>query len=220
MSGCTTTPRFVHGFLCFLCFFLLAPEAFYFLPNRICNLCKGADSGDPTLHLAGPLPMPGFHVLRRLACNVATCPTCLHALTLSEKFDAKRNAASLAARCRWGMRNGLFYVAKSEGSDRVLGVAMWLPPRPAGQQRTWAEVWEGWRFWANQVGVNLWYGRGGLKVKVSFISLVSCIRGSPSLEFRMPGVGRCKRASDPVHRRCGARKNEHFTRLGRCGMPD
>jgi len=98
-----------------------------------------------------------------------------HGLAWFKKFDPKRNAASLAARCRWGMRNGLFYVAKEEGSERVVGVAMWLPPRPVGQPRTWSEWWEGWRFWANQVGVNLWYGRGGLNVKVSFSRLDSRI---------------------------------------------
>ena len=96
------------------------------------------------------------------------------ALLRPGKFDSKRNATSLGARCRWGMRNGLFYVAKEEGSDKVLGVAMWLRPRPAGGRR-WADVWESWRLWANQVVINCWYGRGGLRVNVSFTWLYSCI---------------------------------------------
>lgn len=68
------------------------------------------------------------------------------------------------------MRNALFYVAKEEGSDKVLGTAMWMPPRSVGQKQSWGEWmwegWEGWRLWANQVKMNLWYGRGGLNVKV------------------------------------------------------
>ncbi|KAI0400835.1 acyl-CoA N-acyltransferase [Xylaria palmicola] len=52
------------------------------------------------------------------------------------RFDPGRNAVSLGIRCRWGMRNGIFHVAREEGSDEVLGA-----------------------------GMNLWYGRGGLNVK-------------------------------------------------------
>lgn len=70
---------------------------------------------------------------------------------------------------RWGMRNGIFHVAKEEGSDKVLGVAMWLPPQPADQGRTWNDWLEEWRLWFGQVGMNLWYGRGGLIVKVCII---------------------------------------------------
>lgn len=73
---------------------------------------------------------------------------------------------SLGIRCRWGIRNGIFQVAKEEGSDEVLGVAMWLKPRPAGQPATWHDWFEDWRLWLNQVGMNLRYGRGGLIVKV------------------------------------------------------
>jgi hypothetical protein len=64
------------------------------------------------------------------------------------------------------MRNGIFHVAKEGGSDAVLGVAMWLRPRPAEQPPTWTDWIEGWRLWAGQVSMNLWYGRGGLIVKV------------------------------------------------------
>lgn len=66
------------------------------------------------------------------------------------------------------MRNALFHVAKEEGSEEVLGVAMWAPPRPAAKE-TWAEYADSWWLWLNQVGMNLWYGRGGLNVKVCMI---------------------------------------------------
>ncbi|KAI1384626.1 acyl-CoA N-acyltransferase [Hypoxylon trugodes] len=84
-------------------------------------------------------------------------------------FNQQRNAASLGIRCRWGMRNGLFYVAKEEGSDEVLGVACWLKPQPANHQSTWHDWAEGWRLWLSQVGMNLYYGRGGLNVKRYYI---------------------------------------------------
>ncbi|KAI8952066.1 acyl-CoA N-acyltransferase [Xylaria longipes] len=80
-------------------------------------------------------------------------------------FDPQRNAVSLGIRCQWGMRNGIFHVAKEEGSDEVLGVACWLRPQRADQPQTWHDWFEGWRLWSNQVGMNLWYGRGGLNVK-------------------------------------------------------
>ncbi|KAL8388490.1 hypothetical protein RB595_009207 [Gaeumannomyces hyphopodioides] len=83
--------------------------------------------------------------------------------------NAQRNAVSLAIRCRWGMRNGIFQVAKEEGSDKVLGVSMWLPPRAANQKQSWGEWFEDWRMYFNQVAMNLWYGRGGLNVKRYYI---------------------------------------------------
>jgi hypothetical protein len=43
---------------------------------------------------------------------------------------------------------------------------MWMPPRPLGLKETWGEWYEGWKLWIQQVGMNLWYGRGGLNVKV------------------------------------------------------
>lgn len=64
------------------------------------------------------------------------------------------------------MRNGIFHVAKEENSDKVLGVAMWLPPQPADQPPTWSDWFEGWKLYFGQVRMNLWYGRGGLNVKV------------------------------------------------------
>lgn len=64
------------------------------------------------------------------------------------------------------MRNGLFYVAKEEGSDEVLGIAMWLRPQRTDEPQSWADWFEGWRLWLSQVRMNAWYGRGGLNVKV------------------------------------------------------
>ena len=67
------------------------------------------------------------------------------------------------------MRNGLFYVAKdakSEDKDKVLGVAMWMPPKPANQKEGWSEWFDNWRLYFQQISMNLWYGRGGLNVKV------------------------------------------------------
>ena len=75
------------------------------------------------------------------------------------------------------MRNALFYVAKgpsSDEKDKVLGVAMWMPPRPAELKETWGEWFEGWKLWARQVGMNLYYGRGGLNVKVGQSRFVYC----------------------------------------------
>ncbi|TVY78213.1 hypothetical protein LSUE1_G004673 [Lachnellula suecica] len=84
------------------------------------------------------------------------------------KLDLNRNRVSLGIRCKWGIRNALFYVAKdtsSDAKDEVLGIAMWMPPRPTELKESWAERFEGWRMWAQQVRMNLWYGRGGLNVK-------------------------------------------------------
>ncbi|KAI1805672.1 acyl-CoA N-acyltransferase [Daldinia bambusicola] len=84
-------------------------------------------------------------------------------------FNPRRNAASLSIRCRWGMRNGIFHVAKEEGSDEVLGVACWLRPERAGQPQSWHDWIESWRLWFSQLGMNLYYGRGGLNVKRYYI---------------------------------------------------
>jgi len=89
------------------------------------------------------------------------------------KVDLNRNRVSLGIRCRWGMRNALFYVAKEDGSEKVSGVAMWLPPRRTDAAPTWGQwLWdncESWRLWGNQVIMNLTYGRGGLNVKRYYI---------------------------------------------------
>ncbi|PQE15601.1 hypothetical protein CJF30_00005996 [Rutstroemia sp. NJR-2017a BBW] len=86
--------------------------------------------------------------------------------TKADLLNLVRNSVSLGIRCRWGIRNALFYVAKDSKNDRVLGVAMWLPPRPIGSKETWAEWFDSWTMWCQQVGMNLWYGRGGLNVKI------------------------------------------------------
>jgi len=41
-----------------------------------------------------------------------------------------------------------------------------MPPRPSELKETWGEWLEGWKLWWQQVGMNVWYGRGGLNVKV------------------------------------------------------
>ncbi|KXJ89476.1 acyl-CoA N-acyltransferase [Microdochium bolleyi] len=84
-------------------------------------------------------------------------------------FNKERNAQSLSIRMQWGMRNGIFHVAKEEGSDEVLGVAMWLRPQAAGTPPSWGDWLEGWRLWLGQVRMNLWFGRGGLNVRRYYI---------------------------------------------------
>jgi hypothetical protein len=64
------------------------------------------------------------------------------------------------------MRNADFYVAKEEGSEKVLGISMWLRPQLKGQPQSWHDWFEDWRLWFDQVKMNLQYGRGGLNVKV------------------------------------------------------
>jgi hypothetical protein len=75
-----------------------------------------------------------------------------------------RNRVSLGIRCRWGLRNGLFYVAKDSTTKQVLGVAMWMPPRALAKEATWDDWSQSWLLWFKQVGMNLYYGRGGLNV--------------------------------------------------------
>ncbi|RGP76894.1 gnat family [Fusarium longipes] len=82
---------------------------------------------------------------------------------------AVQNSISLGLRMRWGMRNGIFHVAKEEGSDKVLGVAMWLRPQPSDQTPTWNDWLESWRLYFGQVWMNLVYGRGGLNVTASIL---------------------------------------------------
>jgi len=82
------------------------------------------------------------------------------------QFNKQRNFASLKAKCEWGIRNALFYVAKD--SDRpdgaVLGVSMWMKPRRADEGQTWSEWVDEYILWLKQ-GWNLvrYQGRGGLK---------------------------------------------------------
>jgi len=82
-------------------------------------------------------------------------------------FSLKRNSASLGIRCRWGMAHALFHVAKNsdDSSDKVLGVACWLPPCSSDESQTWSDFFGSWWLWFEQVKMNLWHGRGGLNVK-------------------------------------------------------
>ena len=87
------------------------------------------------------------------------------------------------------MRNALFYVAKdssSDDKDKVLGVAMWMRPRPAKLEETWGEWIEGWKLWMQQVGMNLYYGRGGLNVRVSLLASFLML-GSGNTRTAVPG---------------------------------
>ncbi|KAK3701197.1 hypothetical protein LTR37_015576 [Vermiconidia calcicola] len=82
-------------------------------------------------------------------------------------FSAERNSISLTLRCRWGMKHALFHVAKdsTESSDKVLGVACWVPPSHASAPQSWSSWGGDWLLWLEQVRMNLLYGRGGLNVK-------------------------------------------------------
>lgn len=74
-----------------------------------------------------------------------------------------RNAASLGIRLRWGIANGHVLVAHTP-ERRCAGVAMWVPPKPLTEPQTWWEWGQSWWLWIQQVRMNLWYGRGGLRV--------------------------------------------------------
>ncbi|KAJ4509789.1 hypothetical protein HRR83_006886 [Exophiala dermatitidis] len=84
------------------------------------------------------------------------------------QFNKERNFASLKAKCEWGMRNALFYVAKDteDPNGPVLGVSMWMKPRRADEKQTWTEWLDDYVLWIKQ-GWNLvrFRGRGGLNTK-------------------------------------------------------
>lgn len=42
---------------------------------------------------------------------------------------------------------------------------MWLPPHPPSQPQSWSLYLSFWYLWFNQIGMNLWYGRGGLSTR-------------------------------------------------------
>ncbi|MCJ1411257.1 hypothetical protein MMC19_005345 [Ptychographa xylographoides] len=86
-------------------------------------------------------------------------------------FSPARNSISLRIRCKWGMRNALFHVAKdtADPDKKVLGVAMWMPPKSMGEGQSWDEWTQGWLLWSRQVGMNAWWGRGGLNVKRYYV---------------------------------------------------
>jgi GNAT superfamily N-acetyltransferase len=83
------------------------------------------------------------------------------------KFNKERNFHSLKAKCEWGMKHALFYVAKDTDStnpDQVIGVSMWMKPTKTDKAQNWEEWWDDYVLWFKQ-GINLlWYqGRGGLR---------------------------------------------------------
>lgn len=85
------------------------------------------------------------------------------------KFNVERNYHSLKAKCEWGMRNALFYVAKDSEREKegdVVGVSMWVKPSKTGEVRTWSGWIDDYVLWFKQ-GLNLlWYqGRGGLRTE-------------------------------------------------------
>lgn len=88
------------------------------------------------------------------------------------------------------MRNGLFYVAKEDGSDQVLGISMWLRPRPLDQPQSWHDWFEDWRLWFDQLKTNVWYGRGGLNVKVGIVSALPS--SHVGIEVLGPHEARCQ----------------------------
>jgi len=84
------------------------------------------------------------------------------------KFSQTRNRVSLRLRCHWGISHALFHVCKDLSSDtpaKVLGTAMWMPPRPATSPQPWSLYLSFWYLWLSQIRMNLTYGRGGLNVK-------------------------------------------------------
>lgn len=91
-----------------------------------------------------------------------------------ERLSLARNAASLGIRLRWGINNGHVLVAHTP-ERQCAGVAMWVPPKPLHEKQTWWEWSQSWWLWIQQFGMNLWYGRGGLRVDVCFLSEMLCV---------------------------------------------
>lgn len=46
---------------------------------------------------------------------------------------------------------------------------MWMPPHKASEPESWFSWYGSWLLWARQVGMNMWYGRGGLRVNRYYI---------------------------------------------------
>ena len=106
----------------------------------------------PNLHTPSFLPQ-----LPQTNKPPSTSPTSL------PQFSPARNRVSLSLRCRWGITHGLFYVARDPAHpSKILGTAMWLPPRPPSQPQSWSLYLSSWTLWLAQLRMNLWYGRGGL----------------------------------------------------------
>ncbi|KAK2745247.1 hypothetical protein FQN57_003942 [Myotisia sp. PD_48] len=108
------------------------------------------------------------------------------------KFSKKRNNSSLRNRCLWGIKNGLFFVAKeipsldssstsvsskesadqhiedtseldsSSSRPRIVGIAMWLPPHSG---ESWRYTMHDWILSVRQTLTNIRFrGHGGLRV--------------------------------------------------------
>ncbi|KAI9713104.1 MAG: hypothetical protein M1820_001089 [Bogoriella megaspora] len=90
----------------------------------------------------------------------------------NEGFSKERNRVSLTLRCRWGIRHALFQVACDQESSppgRVIGVAMWLPPKlstPSPSYYSWlAGNLASWDLWVRQGITNIIHGRSSLNLK-------------------------------------------------------
>ncbi|KAJ5082563.1 hypothetical protein N7532_011606 [Penicillium argentinense] len=86
------------------------------------------------------------------------------------QFNKQRNHDSLAARCRWGINNAIFQVAKetaekdSSESFPILGVSCWMAPHDASQPESWYAWYQGWVLSFGQFLNNVRYlGHGGLR---------------------------------------------------------
>ena len=116
---------------------------------------------------------------RKTSVPCATLPPCelLPGFQLTHhpflQFNVHRNRWSLTLRCDWGMSNAYFVVAKDTDSstpDRVIGVAMWLPPASPSAPESWTTIYHNWLLWFRQGLLNIWYlGHGGLNTKRYYI---------------------------------------------------
>lgn len=99
--------------------------------------------------------------------KVCTHPYPTHAqLLISFKISLQRNRASLTLRCHWGIAHGLFHVARDTSNPpKILGCAMWMPPRSPSTPEPWSLYLSYWSLWFSQGIMNLCYGRGGLSTK-------------------------------------------------------
>lgn len=82
------------------------------------------------------------------------------------KVSLTRNRVSLTLRCRWGIKHGLFHVARDTANpSKILGCAMWMSPHKPSEPESWSLYLSYWGLWLGQIRMNLWYGRGGLSTK-------------------------------------------------------
>ncbi|CAG7932810.1 unnamed protein product [Penicillium olsonii] len=82
----------------------------------------------------------------------------------SSQFNKQRNYDSLAARCKWGINNAIFQVAKESDNGPILGVSCWIAPHPETQPESWYSWFQSWSLSFSQFLNNVRYlGRGGLR---------------------------------------------------------